>query len=164
MSQADAAIIPISIPRLLGRMVLSNLMIAVGLWAGFGLTIMIWGCIIWGILSIILFVVSVIRQRPRVVLTSEGFTFYPLLGIRSHQWNEIGDPFAVIRIGLSKVVAYRLTEECKARLGKKPTSRFSGYDAVLVGALQLSPQALAGLLNEYRERNRTAQADRETKG
>jgi hypothetical protein len=42
----------------------------------------------------------------------------------------------------------------KARVGKKPTSLFSGYDAAVAGgALPCSAEELAELLNEHKQRN-----------
>jgi len=159
MTHSTAVIVPLSVFRLLGRMVLGNLMVAGGLLLGFGPKIMVWGCIAFAIASAVLIMVCAIRQRPRVVITSEGFAFHTPFGSRSYKWDDLEGRFAVIKIGLSKVVAYHLTAECKARLGKKPTSRFSGYDDVLLGALRLSPEDLADLLNEHRERRRKAEGD-----
>jgi hypothetical protein len=98
------------------------LMIAAGLLFGFGLTIMAWGSLVCGLAAVFLFANAVLRQRPRVVITPDGFTFHGPFGNRSYKWDDIEGRFAVIKIGLIKTVAYHLTAECKARLGKKPTS------------------------------------------
>lgn len=42
----------------------------------------------------------------------------------------------------------------------QPTSQLSGYDEAVVGALQLSAERLAELLNDNRERNLTAAGER----
>jgi hypothetical protein len=99
-------------------------------------------------------ILAVVRQRPRVIIGSEGFEFQSLFGSRSHRWDQIDGAFTVIRIGLSKVVAYKLTSEFKARIGRMPTTRYSGYDEVLTGALEVRPRQLAELLNAHRQLNR----------
>jgi hypothetical protein len=104
-------------------------------------------------LSIVLCVVAAIRQRPRVVITPQEFTIYKIIGCESHKWDDIDGQFAVIKIGWSKAVAYHMTTEYKTRVGKKPTSMFSGYDAAVMGALRSSPEELAALLNEHKQRS-----------
>jgi hypothetical protein len=133
-------------------------------------------CLIGVALTTMLCILAALRQRPRVVITREGFVFEKLIGREAHHWEEIDGRFVVIKIGWNEAVAYNLTPECKARTGKKPTSLFSGYDAAVVGgALPCSAGELAELLNEHKQRNqpsgslaspgeKTAQPDAAAKG
>ncbi|REJ94351.1 MAG: PH domain-containing protein [Planctomycetota bacterium] len=109
-------------------------------------------CVVVVALWILLYLLAALRQRPRVVLTAEGLTFEKLFGRESHQWDEIDGSFVVIKIGWNDAVAYKLTPESKARLGKKSSALYSGYDAAVVGsALPRSAGELAALLNEYKQ-------------
>ena len=87
-----------------------------------------------------------------MVITPEGFVFEKLFGRETHRWEEIDGRFVVIKVGWNEAVAYKLTPEYKARTGKKPTSLFSGYDAVVGGStLACSAGELAELLNEHKK-------------
>jgi hypothetical protein len=102
-----------------------------------------------GGLIVLAFVVAVVRQRPRVVITPEGFTVYKLFGGQSRKWRDVHGEFAVIKLGWIKGVGYNLTDGHKARVGTKPTSLFSGYDAAISGAFELSAEQLAEVLNAH---------------
>jgi hypothetical protein len=135
---------------------LGNLLMVGGIIAIFGVrTATVGACTVVVALSTALYVIAALRQRPRVIITPQGFTFEKLLGREAHQWTDIEGRFVVIKVGLTKAVAYKLTAEYKSRTGKKTTTLFSGYDAAVVGgALPSSPQELADLLNEHVQRNR----------
>jgi hypothetical protein len=116
-------------------------------------------CVVAAALTTILYIVAALRQRPRVVITREGFVFEKLIGREMHRWEEIDGRFVVIKIGWNKAVGYNLTPECKARTGKKSSALFAGYDAAVVGgALPCSAGELAELLNDYKERNQASGA------
>jgi hypothetical protein len=145
---------PVRLLASLGIMVAGGAGLICGLLLILGLrtmqTLVVAGVVAVG-LSVALFLLALIRQRPQVVVSAEGFVFCRLFGSQSRKWEEVDGQFAVIKIGLSKAVAYNLTAECKARTGRKPTSHWSGYDeAILAQALQLWAEQLAELLNEYR--------------
>jgi hypothetical protein len=163
MTGSGTVTIAPSLLRMLRILLLSNLFmvvaifcIAVGL-IGVG-TWTVVACVVVFALTTLLYISAALRQRPRVVITPEGFVFEKLIGREGHQWEELEGPFAVIRVGLSKAVAYKLTPEYKARTGKKPTSMFSGYDAAIGGgALPCSAGELAELLNEHKQRNQSGE-------
>jgi hypothetical protein len=156
--QPSTRTIPPSLLKGLGMLVVGNLVMVAGI---LGISIGLFGlgtftlvaCTVVVGFSTVLYVIAALRQRPRVVLTPEGFVFDKLFGSEAYQWEEIDGRFAVIKIGLSKAVAYKLTPEYKARVGRKPTSLFAGYDGAVSGALLRSPEELAELLNEYKQRN-----------
>ena len=160
MTQPESVTVAPSMLRLLRILLVSNLMmvggilgVAVGL-VGVG-TWTVVACVAVVALSTTLYLLAAIRQRPRVVITSEGFVFEKLFGREAHQWDETEGRFAVIKIGLNEAVAFNLTPEYKARVGRKPTSMFSGYDAAVVGStLPCSASQLAELLNEHKDRHR----------
>ncbi|MCX5677362.1 MAG: hypothetical protein NTX87_20450 [Planctomycetota bacterium] len=134
-------------------MVLANLGMAGGIFllVGWG-TIQTVVCASAFGLTTVSVVVMAVTQQPRVVITSEGFAF---LG-RTHKWEDIDGPLAVIQMGMHKAVAYKLTAEYKARVGTKPPSRFSGhqgYDEVIVGHFRLSTEELAAILNAQKRRS-----------
>jgi hypothetical protein len=159
MTQPNTVTIPPSLLRLLRTLVVSNLLIVAGILAisigaiGVGKgTVAVCAAVV--ALSTVLYAIAAFRQRPRVVITPEGFTFEKLVGREAYRWEEIDGRFAVIKVGINKGVAYKLTPEHRARRGKKPTSSFSGYDGVVVGgALPRSAEEIADLLNEHKERN-----------
>ena len=146
-----------SLLRLLKTLLLSNLLmvggiigIAVGLVGVGNWTIV--ACAVVVALSTITYLVAALRQRPRLVITPEGFEFEKLFGREAHQWEEIDGPFVVIKIGWTEAVAYNLTAESKARTGKKSGSLIAGYDAAVGGALPCSAGELAELLNDHKQR------------
>jgi hypothetical protein len=159
MTRPETVIIAPSLVRLLRTLIVGNLLmvggilgIAVGL-VGIG-NWTIWACVAAVGLTTGLHLVAAIRKRPRLLITCEGFVFEKLIGSEAHRWDEIDGKFAVIKIGLSEAVAFNLTPEHKARIGKKPTSLFAGYDAAVVGsAMPCSASALADLLNEHKQRH-----------
>jgi hypothetical protein len=159
MAQPGTVIVPSSPLRLLMTLVLSNLLMVGGILGvsaglfGVGTGTAVVCAVVVG-LSTVLFGTAAVRRRPRVVLTPEGFTLEKVIGRETHRWEDIDGPFGVIRVGWSKGVGYHLTPEYKARVGKKPTSVFGGYDGAVVGALRCSPEELADLLNEHLRRNR----------
>ncbi len=157
--QPETVTIKPGVLRLLRMLLLCNLAIVFGIFCiaigliGVGKWTVV-ACSVAIALITTLFLIAAIMQRPRVVITPKGFVFEKLIGREAHQWDEIDGQFAVIRIGITKAVAYKLTPECKARTGKKPNPMFAGYDAAIGGgALPGSPSELAELLNEHKRRN-----------
>jgi hypothetical protein len=164
MTQADAVTVSPSLLRLLKMLVISNLIMVCGILGisigaiGVGAGTII-ACVTVVVLSTLFYVVAAFRHRPRLVIGSQGFVFEKLFGREAHHWQEIDGRFAVIKIGISKGVGYNLTQEYKARSGKKSTGRFSGYDAAVFGAaLPRSAEELAELLNEHKQRYSAAQS------
>jgi hypothetical protein len=158
MAQPNTVVVPSSPLRLLTTLLVANLAmvggilgISVGLF-GVGLMTVVVCAVVVG-LSTALYIVAAIRRRPRVVLTPEGFALEKVIGREEHRWEDIDGRFAVIKIGWSRAVGYNLTPEYKARVGKKPTSIYGGYDAAVTGALRCSPKELAELLNEHKQRH-----------
>ncbi len=159
MEQSSTVIVPSSPLRLLMTLVLSDVMMVAGI---LGVSVALTGlgavtaavCAVVVGLSVLLYVIAAVRGRPRVVLTPEGFTLEKVIGREAHRWEDIAGPFGVLKVGWSKGVGYHLTPEYKARVGKKPTSVFGGYDGAVVGALSCSPEELADLLNEHLRRHR----------
>jgi hypothetical protein len=159
MEQQSTVIVPSSPLRLLRAYVLGTVGMVVGILGAsaslFGVGT--WTAVVCAVvvgLSTALYGIAAVRSRPRVVLTPEGFTLEKVIGREEHRWQDIDGPFGVIKAGWSKGVGYRLTPDHKARVGKKPTSLFGGYDGSIVGALRCSPEELADLLNEHLRRNR----------
>jgi hypothetical protein len=159
MAQSSTVIVPSSPLRLLAKLLVADVMMVLGI---VGVSLSVFGvgpvttmvCAAVVGLSVVLYLIALARGRPRVVLTPEGFALEKVIGREEHRWEDVVGPFAVIKIGWSKAVAYHLTPEYKARVGKKPTSVFGGYDAAVTGAFGCSPEELAELLNEHLRRNR----------
>ncbi len=151
MAMENEVVVPPSLPRLLASLLVGVLGVLGGLFLviGAGKVLDIAAAGVGG-LAVLALVVAIVRRRPRVVVTARGFTVLQLFGEESHEWQDVHGQFAVIQIGLGKAVGYNLTADCKARLGKKPTSLFSGYDAAISGAFALSAEKLARLLNTHR--------------
>jgi len=147
---------------MLKTLLLSNLLMAAGLY-GIALGLVgvgnwtIVACVVVVVLSTTLYGIAAVRRRPRVVLTDEGFVFEKLFGQETRRWDEVAGPFVVIKVGWNELVAYHFTAEFKARTGRKPTSLFAGYDAVVGGpTLACSAGELAALLNQTWQRRTTA--------
>jgi len=160
MTEPGTVTITPSLGRLLRILLVSDLLMIGGI---FGIAIGLVGvgtwtvvaCVVAVALMSVLHLLAALRQRPRLIITRDGFVFEKLFGRDMHQWEEIDGPFAVIKVGWNEAVAYNLTPEYKARTGKKPASSLSGYDAaILRGALPCSARELAQLLNEHKQRNR----------
>jgi hypothetical protein len=162
MAQPNTVVVPSSPLRLLTTLVVANLAmvggilgISAGLFGVGSMTVVACAAVVG--LSTALYAVAVIRRRPRVVINPEGFALEKVIGREERRWEDIDGRFVVIKIGWSKAVAYHLTPEYKARVGKKPTSVFGGYDAAVTGAFRCSPEELAELLNEHKQRNHGSQ-------
>jgi hypothetical protein len=150
MAASSAVVVPPSLPRLLAALLVGGVGVVGGLLLLFGPgPVLVAVASAVGGLIVLVFVVAVVRQRPRVVITPEGFTVYKLFGEESRKWAEVHGKFAVIRIGWNRAVGYNLTAGHKARVGKKPTSLFAGYDAAVSGAFGLPAEELAELLNAH---------------
>jgi hypothetical protein len=164
MTAPRPVVVPPSIPRLLALLLVGGGGVVGGLLLIFGPG-PVWSIVAAAVggLVILAFVVAVARQRPRVVITPEGFTVYKLFGEESRNWDEVHRDFAVIKIGLTQAVGYNLTADYKARTGKRPTSLFSGYDAAISGAFALPAEKLAELLNAH-ARQRAGSADGGVRG
>jgi hypothetical protein len=170
MTQPGTVTIAPGLLRLLKTLLVSNVLIVGGI---LGIAIGLVGvgkwtfvaCVVAVALVTTLFLLGALRQRPRVVITREGFVFEKLFGREVRQWKEIDGRFDVIKVGWNKAVAYNLTPEYKARTGKKPTSLFSGYDAAMIGStLVCSAGELAELLNEHKQRNQRGETLTEPDG
>jgi hypothetical protein len=150
MAEAAEVIVPPSLPRLLASLVVGVLCMVGGLLMLLGpRLVLIPVAPALGGMALLVFVLAVVRRRPRVVITAEGFTVHKLFGEESHEWRDVHGSFAVIKIGISKAVGYHLTTDYKARTGRKSASRFSGYDAAISGAFALPADKLAELLNAH---------------
>jgi hypothetical protein len=100
---------------MLKMLAVGNLAMVGGIIAIFGLGwITIWVCAVVVGLSTLLYILAAVRQRPRVVITTDGFAFDKLFGREAHRWEDIAGRFAVIKVGWSKAVAYNLTPEYKS--------------------------------------------------
>lgn len=93
------------------------------------------------------FLAAVVRRRPRVEITPEGFTVYKLFGQESRRWDEIHGEFVVIPVGWTKAVGYKINPATAGQTSRKPAAALQGNDAGISGAFALSPEALADLLN-----------------
>jgi hypothetical protein len=154
MTQSSTVVVPPSPLRLLKTLLVANLGMVGGILLAFGVgpvTVVVCAVVVG--LSTLLYLVAAIRGRPRVVLTPDGFALEKVIGREEHRWEDVAGPFAVIKIGWSKAVAYNLTPEYKARVGKKPTSIYGGFDGAVTGAFGRSPEELADLLNEHKRRS-----------
>ncbi len=135
-------VVPPSIPRLLTSFLVVGSGLVGGLLVIFGpgpVQVALASAV--GGLVVLASVAAVVLQRPRVVITPEGFTVYTLFGEGARRWRDIHGEFAVIRIGWVKAVGYNLTTGNKARAG------YSGYGAAITGAYGVPAERLAELLN-----------------
>jgi hypothetical protein len=146
-------------PSLLKQIILSlvgGLGMAGGLFFVIGLNI-VWYCVATAVAVLMVFTVvaAIIRQRPRVVIGPDGFRVEKVIGEEAHTWDDVAGPFAVIPFGWSKAVGYNFSADYNTRVGKSPTEKFAGYNAVIMGAFQASAEELAEVLNrqlqEYRQ-------------
>jgi len=159
MTQPSTVTVLPSLSKMIGTLVLANLSLAGGIFVlvGWGMIQTVVCASAFGLTAVCV-VVAAVRQQPRVVITSDGFVF----GGRTQKWEDIDGPVAVIKMGTRSTVAYKLTVEYKTRVGKKPRSRFSGYqgyDELIVGDFRLSAEELAALLNEHRRRSLPSTAE-----
>jgi len=161
MTLPSTLVVPPSLPRLLVALLAGNLALVGGFFLMFGPgTLLAVTAAVAGGVSGLCLVAAAVGQRPRVVITAEGFASQKLFGEESHKWQDVEGPFAVIKIGWGKAVGYNLRASYEARIVKKPTTLFSGYDAAISGAFRLSAEELADLLNaHYQQYQRHAAPD-----
>jgi Bacterial PH domain len=93
-----------------------------------------------------------IGRRPRIEIGPDGFVARNLLGSRSRRWSDIEGDFVVIKVGLGKGVAYRLTQRFKDSARIKPTTLFAGNDEAISGSYGVSSSELAEILNRHKGR------------
>jgi hypothetical protein len=99
-----------------------------------------WACVAAVSFGFVMYGVGTVRQRPVVVITPHGFTVHRFIGSDSHKWEDIDGQFVVTKMSwLRKVVGYRLTGEFNTR--------------AIVGDFRCSPEELAALLNEHKQRS-----------
>ena len=97
--------------------------------------------------------VAIISGQPRVEIGPDGFVDHGVLGHRLCRWSDIEGDFAVIRVGLQSVVAYRLTDAFKESARIKPIPSLAGNDeAILIcGELAIGAGELAEVLNQWKQ-------------
>jgi hypothetical protein len=124
---------------------------AVGLFLVVGWN-MLFTAIFGGLLALFfaLGLLAIARDRPRVVITDDGFTFLTAFGDQVYHWADVDGEFAVAPVGILKLVAFRLTPEYKAahKVGRPPVP---GYDAAIGGTFRMPMAALADLLNRRKK-------------
>jgi len=149
MTEPKPVVVLPSIPRLLALLLIAGGGLVGGLLLVFGPG-PVWATVASAVGGVIVLglIVAVVRQRPRVVITPEGFTVYKLFGEESRKWEDVHGDFAVIKIGRIEAVGYNLAAGHRARAGTKRMS-FSGYDAGISGAFGLPAAQLAELLNAH---------------
>jgi len=95
---------------------------------------------------------AVIWRRPRVEIDSDGFVTQGTFGRRQRRWSDIEGGFAVLRVGLQSVVAYRLTDAFKEVARIRPIASLAEYDEAIsfCGELAIGAGELADLLNRWK--------------
>jgi hypothetical protein len=111
------------------------------MWIAIGIAALCAGCLALGVMS----------DTPRLVIRPEGFDFHPLHRVDSYSWGDIEGGFAVVRVGILKMIAFNLTSEFKSRMTKKLSRpRFAGREAAVVGEFDQSAERITEILNERR--------------
>jgi hypothetical protein len=161
---SDTVIGP-NLPRTFITLILADVGIAAGLFLACGLnwlTIPLWAGAV--VCSALLLVISVVRGLPAVEVGPAGLTARHAFGTRSFRWADVEGDFVTVRVGPSKMVAFRLTPAYKAsgaKLGRPPCP---GYDAAIAGHYRLSLEELAELLNRHRQKALAGEARPEAGG
>jgi hypothetical protein len=95
--------------------------------------------------------VAVVCGRPRVEIGPDGFETHGILGHRARRWSDIDGGFAVVRVGLQRAVAYRLTGAFKESARIQPIASLArqGHDEAILfcGELTMGAGELAQVLN-----------------
>lgn len=151
-SRPDKIVIPWDTSKLLTTLLLSGVGMIVGLLLILGPGLAgLWATMTVCCLVVLAGFVASVRQGPRVVITTEGFTVEKLFGAESRRWDEIDGDFTVIPVGWTQAVGYKLVPASQGRRGESRRSMLSGNDAGISGAFTLSPEKLAELLNQHRQ-------------
>jgi len=162
MTMPSAVIIRPNFLKMLGAIVLGNLLMVGSLLLIFGFhTVLYVTCAVFLGVSVLLVMIGLVRQRPRIRISTEGFESLPLFGSQLYSWADVEGEFAVLKMGTSKLVVFHLTAGCKARLGKKPTRLYSGYDAALGGLYEVSIEKLAEMLNRHKQQSQPEREPRQ---
>lgn len=158
MDHTNEIVVPPSLTRLLFSLLIGGTGMIVGLFLifGSGPTPTAVATAV-GSLTVLSWIVGVLRQRPRLVVRSDGFTMYGLIGEHSQKWEDVEGQFDMIPVGRDYAVAWNITPEAKGRPGTKRRRPIGNYDAALGGALALSSEQIAKLLNDrLKERQNAA--------
>jgi len=98
-------------------------------------------------------VCTILRSRPRVEISPDGFVSQGAFGRRPCRWTDIDGDFAAVKVGFQTVVAYRLTDAAREADRIKPVSPPAGYDDAIAfcGELSIGARELADVLNRWRQ-------------
>lgn len=155
---ANTVIVGPDLLKLLGAQVLGGVMVTGGV-AGvllglFGLNWLLVAAI--GALVVCccgaMMLAAAIGHRPRVEIGPDGFVVRTVFGSRSRRWSDVEGDFVVIKVGLGKTAAYRVSEACKRSAGIKRPKWLAGNDEGISGAYRVPIGQLAELLNQRKGR------------
>lgn len=152
-------IVPPSFTRLLKLFLVSAGGMCAGLFLLLGLSLV--GLILIATVLTLLalnFLVALVRQRPRIEISPEGFTVFQLYGQQSRPWDAVHGEFVVIPLGWTQAVAYKLSPTAAEQVTKKPAPVLQGNDAGISGAFALAPEQLAELLNSCARQVRNSES------
>jgi len=142
-----------SLPRMFAALALSNLGGAGALFlvCGMGWVFAtLFAAFVVG--SALLFLLAALSGRPEVQITEEGFVCRTAFQSQPYGWSDIDGEFVAMRVGILKMVVFRLAPAYKERGGSTRWPPCPGYDAAISGAYQLSMEQLADVLNRHRQR------------
>jgi hypothetical protein len=104
-------------------------------------------------LGLPIFAIQLHPKAAYLHIAPDGFTFCSLFRSHSIQWAHVQE-FAVIQVGLNRMVAWNFTAEYPATGRARGFSKaLCGYEAALPDTYRLKPQELADILNNLRHRN-----------
>lgn len=159
MAVPEPVIVPPSFTRLLTLFLISSGGMIVGIFLLLGTSFVGQALIATVALLLTLnLLVALVRRRPRIEISPEGFTVLQLYGQQSRRWDAVHGEFVVIPLGWTKAVAYKLSPTAAEQATKKPAPVLQGNDAGISGAFALAPEQLAELLNSYARQVRNSES------
>lgn len=160
MSETKPRIIGPNMPKLIGMLTVSTLVMVVGvflLYRAWGVIVALFGTVlVVGMVAATLS--SLVLQRPCIRFRRTGFEVCLLFGSRSIEWADVQGDFAVRKMpglkmlpGANKVAVFNWTDAYKAKHRPKKNPHYGGYDGAISGVFEVSYEELVSILNERKK-------------
>lgn len=126
----------------------------VGVWLGLTGNRIGWGCAIFFGLGVFISTASLLPNATYLRLTDEGFTMRSLYRTHTYRWKDVSG-FAVGRVLTNKMVLFNFEPTYQRTPGLRSINvGLVGYEAGLPDTYGLTHEALAEMLNQYKETSR----------
>jgi len=139
--------------RTLGWLALCAGFAAVGVWMVLSENALGWFVVVIFGIGMLVFAVLLLPNSAYLRIGPDGFTVCSLFRAHSYTWSDVG-PFTVGRIGGNRMVVFDFSEHYRrVPRARKVALAIAGHEGALPDSYGMPLEALAELLNEYREQH-----------